>query len=237
VKRRGDFYRLTVEDLEGLERFGRKSAENLHGNIQRSKRRPLERIIAALGIPQVGYTTAIELARWLAAEVPAGDHWLVAAAAHLRALATDDPERFEEVEGIGPTVGRELARWFGPDGPGTDVLEDLDDAGVEPELPAPRPAGATAIEGPLATKTVVVTGTIEGFSREEAEEAVRAAGGKAAGSVSKKTDYLVAGPGAGSKLQKAEELGVTILDSEAFRRLLDGEGRKAEEERDTDERR
>jgi DNA ligase (NAD+) len=223
VKRRGDFYRLSVEDLEGLERFGRKSAENLYANIQRSKRRPLERILAGIGIPQVGYTTAIELARWLATEVPPGDHWLVAAAGHLRAVATEDPERFEEVEGIGPTVGAELARWFGPDGPGVEVLEDLDDAGVEPELPAPRPAGTEAADGPLAGKTVVVTGTIEGFSREEAEEAVRAAGGKPAGSVSKKTDYVVAGPGAGSKLQKAESLGVPVLDADGFRRVLAGE--------------
>jgi len=76
VTKRGDFFRLSVEDLEGLERFGRKSAENLHANIQKAKHRPLERIIASLGIPQVGWTTAIELAHWLAAEVPAGDDWL-----------------------------------------------------------------------------------------------------------------------------------------------------------------
>ena len=224
VKRRGDFYRLSVEDLEGLERFGRKSAENLHAAIQRSKHRPLERIIAGLGIPQVGYTTAIELARWLAGEVPDGEHWLVVAAAHLRSVAEAAPERFEEIEGVGPTVGRELALWFGPDGPGVEILEDLDDAGVEPELPEPRPAGGEpAADGPLAGKTVVVTGTIEGFSREEAEAAVRAAGGKPAGSVSKKTDYVVAGPGAGSKLQKAEQLGVPVLDDAGFRRLLAGE--------------
>ena len=224
VKRRGDFYRLSVEDLEGLERFGRKSAENLHAAIQRSRRRPLERVIAGLGIPQVGYTTAIELARWLAGEVPPGDHWLVTAAAHLRGLATYAPERFEEIEGVGPTVGAELAAWFGADGPGVDVLGDLDDAGVVPELPEPRPAGdEAAAEGPLVGKTLVVSGSIEGFSREEAEAAIRAAGGKPAGSVSKKTDYLVAGPGAGSKLQKAADLGVPVLDDEGFRRLLAGE--------------
>ena len=78
VTKRGDFYRLTIEDLEGLERFARKSAENLYSAIQKSKRRPLERLIAALGIPQVGWTTAIELAHWLAAEVPGGDDWLAA---------------------------------------------------------------------------------------------------------------------------------------------------------------
>jgi DNA ligase (NAD+) len=220
VKRRGDFYRLSVEDLEGLERFARKSAENLHVAIQKSKRRPLERIIAALGIPQVGWTTAIELAAWLAVEVPAGDDWLRRAAAHLEQIATDDPTRFEEVEGIGPTVSTALAAWFAVGGPGTGVLEDLADAGVEPELPAPR---AVVAAGPLAGKSVVVTGTLEGFSRPEAEEAIRAAGGKPAASVSKKTNYVVAGESAGSKLAKAQELGVPVLDADGFRKLLEGE--------------
>jgi DNA ligase (NAD+) len=97
-------------------------------------------------------------------------------------------------------------------------------AGVEPERPAPQPAPGAAVDvGLLAGKTVVVTGTMEGFSREEAEEAIRAAGGKASGSVSKKTDYLVAGPGAGSKLQRAVELGIPVLDEDGFRRLLAGE--------------
>jgi DNA ligase (NAD+) len=220
VKRRGDFYRLSIEDLEGLERFGRKSAENLDRAIKKSRRRPLERILASLGIPQVGWTTAIELAAWLAAEVPAGDDWLRRAAAHLERIATDDPNRFEEVEGIGPTVSAALAAWFAAGGPGTGVLDDLADAGIEAELPEPR---AVAIAGPLAGKSVVVTGTIEGFSREEAEQAVRDAGGKPAGTVSRKTDYVVAGPGAGSKLAKAEELGIPILDPEGFRHLLAGE--------------
>jgi DNA ligase (NAD+) len=220
VKRRGDFYRLSVEDLEGLERFARKSAENLHVAIQKSKRRPLERIIAALGIPQVGWTTAIELAAWLAVEVPAGDDWLRLAAAHLEQIATDEPTRFEEVEGIGPTVSTALAAWFAVGGPGTGVLEDLADAGVEPELPAPR---AVVAAGPLAGKSVVVTGTLEGFSRPEAEEAIRAAGGKPAASVSKKTNYVVAGESAGSKLAKAQELGVPVLDADGFRKLLAGE--------------
>ena len=103
-----------------------------------------------------------------------------------------------------------------------DVLPaDLVDAGIEPELPAPR---AVAASGPLTGKSVVVTGTLEGFSRQEAEDAIRAAGGKPAGSVSKKTDYVVAGESAGSKLAKAQELGVTVLDEDAFRELLGGSG-------------
>ena len=219
VKRRGDFFRLSVEDLEGLDRFARKSAENLHAAIQKARRRPLERIIASLGIPQVGWTTAMELAHWLAAEVPPGEDWLVRAAAHLREVAGTSPERFQEIEGVGPTVAAALATWFAPSGPGEGVLEDLADAGVQAELPEPRVAAAA---GPLAGKTVVVTGSIEGFSREEAEAAIRAAGGKPAGSVSKKTDYVVAGPGAGSKLAKAEELGVPVVPPEDFAALLEG---------------
>jgi DNA ligase (NAD+) len=223
VKRRGDFFRLSVEDLESLDRFARKSAENLHRAIQKVRRRPLARIIAALGIPQVGGTTAVELAAWLAEEIPAdlpaGESWLMRAAAHLERVAAEEPARFEEIEGIGPTVGASLAAWFGPDGAGRGVLEDLADAGVEAELPTPRVA---APAGPLAGKVVVVTGAVEGFSREEAEDAIRLAGGKAGSSVSKKTDYVVAGPGAGSKLAKAEQLGVPVLDAAGFTQLLEG---------------
>jgi DNA ligase (NAD+) len=97
------------------------------------------------------------------------------------------------------------------------------EAGVVPERPTVRDAGETDESGPLAGKTVVVTGSLEGFSREEAEDAVRAAGGKPAGSVSRKTDYLLAGPGAGTKLQKATELGIPVLDEDGFRRLIAGE--------------
>jgi DNA ligase (NAD+) len=218
IQRRGDFYRLSVEDLEGLDRFGRKSAENLHRSIRRSRRRPLARILNGLGIPQVGEQTAIDLSMWLVERIPPGDAWLERAAAFLESV---DAGAFEEVYGVGPTVATSLASYFGQAGPGGEVLRDLAEAGVEPELPEPRAPGVEA--GPLAGKTVVVTGTLEGFSRQEAEEAVRAAGGKPAGSVSKKTDYLVAGEGAGSKLTKAQEVGVPVLDEEGFRRVLAGE--------------
>jgi DNA ligase (NAD+) len=219
VKRRGDFYRLTVEDLESLDRFARKSAENLYASIQKSRRRPLARVLNALGIPQVGETTAIDLARWLTVQVPPGDDWLVALGAFLRTVARDEPERFAEVEGVGPTVAASLARYFTDEATAT-VLDDLADAGVEPEPPV---IAAVDAAGPLDGKTLVVTGTLEGFSRTEAEEAIRAAGGKVAGSVSKKTDYVVAGESAGSKLAKAQELGIEVLDEDGFRRLL-GEG-------------
>ncbi|OGO58306.1 MAG: hypothetical protein A2V85_16605 [Chloroflexi bacterium RBG_16_72_14] len=220
VRTRADFYRLSVEDLESLDRFARKSAENLYGAIQRSRTRPLGRVVNALGIPQVGETTALDLARWVTLEAPPGDGWLHRIGAFLREVAVSDPERFAEIEGVGPVVAQSLARWFA-DPATAAVLDELADVGVEPEAPPSAPAGAPG--GPLEGRTVVVTGTIEGFSREEAEAAVREAGGKPAGSVSKKTDYVVAGPGAGTKLAKAEEMGVPVLDADGFRRLLVGE--------------
>jgi DNA ligase (NAD+) len=231
---RGDVFRLTVEDLETLDRFARKSAQNLAAAIERARvGRPFARVLNSLGIPQVGEATAIDLAVWVASRVPPDgfppadpaavpDPWFAAAEAELRRVTAEEPERLTEVSGIGPTVAAAIARWFTE--PATrDGLRELVEAGVVPQRPVPLPAASEAGEGLLAGKTVVVTGTIEGYSREEAEEAVRAAGGKAAGSVSKKTDFVVAGPGAGSKLQKAQELGVPVLDSEGFRRLLAGE--------------
>ena len=219
LMRRGDFYRLTVEDLESLDRFARKSAENLYAAIQKSRRRPLARVLNALGIPQVGETTAIDLARWLTIQVHPGPRWLAALSRFLQGVSRDTPERFAEVEGVGPTVAASLARYF-TDEVTSGVLDDLADAGVEPEAPVITAADA---DGPLDGRTLVVTGTLDGFSRTEAEEAIRAAGGTVAGSVSKKTDYLVAGESAGSKLAKATELGIEILDEAGFRRLLAGD--------------
>jgi len=228
VKRRGDFFRLSVDDVMTLERYARKSAENLAASIERARVRPLARILNALGIPQVGEQTAIDLSSWIVERVPPGDDepmggrkgWFARVAEYLGEVARTEPDRFEAVEGVGPTVSASLATYFSsPETAG--ILADLVDAGVEPERPVPRPAGVG--DGPLTGKTVVVTGTLEGFSREEAEAAVRVAGGKAAGSVSRKTDYVVAGAGAGSKLTKAQELGATVLDEVGFRRLLAGE--------------
>jgi DNA ligase (NAD+) len=231
VKKRGDFFRLSVEDLESLERFARKSAENLKASIERARRRPLYRILYGLGIPQVGEQTAIDMASWIASRWPPADDepmggpggWLARIARELRATPAAD---FEEVMGIGPTVAASVAQYFA-DPTTADVLEDLVDAGVEPERPPRRAAGAAgdgaSATGPLAGKTVVVTGTLIGFDRQQAEAAIRDAGGKASGSVSSKTDYLIAGDNAGSKLAKAQELGVPVLDEDGFRRLLAGE--------------
>jgi DNA ligase (NAD+) len=231
VKTRGDFFRLTVEDLEGLERFARKSAENLHGRIERARvGRPLARVLNGLGIPQVGESTAIDLARWLAGRVPPDayppadgavvpDTWFAAVDAELRRVATQEPEVLTEVEGIGPLVAASIGRYFADPVSG-GVLTELVEAGVVPERPVLPPPGAPG--GPLEGKTVVITGTLPGFTRPEAEEAVRAAGGKPGGSVSRKTDFLVAGEAAGSKLAKAQELGVPVLDEAGFRALLAG---------------
>jgi DNA ligase (NAD+) len=234
VRTRGDVFRLSAEQLETLDRFARKSAENLAAAIERARvGRPFARVLNSLGIPQVGEATAADLARWLAGRVPPDDYpppapdvlpdpWFVAAEEELRRVAAEEPAAFTEVAGIGPAVAAALVRWF-TDPATCTGLRDLVEAGVVPERPAPLPIPGAA-EGPLAGKTVVVSGAIEGFSREEAEAAIRAAGGRAAGSVSRKTDYLVAGPGAGSKLAKAAELGVPILDAEGFRALLGGGG-------------
>ena len=225
VKKRGDFYRLSVEDLESLDRFARKSAENLKASIDRSRVRPLFRIISGLGIPQIGGQTAIDLSTWVAQRWPPADNepmggpggWFARIAQALRTVSAED---YETIPGVGPTAAAILERWF-RDPVTAGVLDDLVDAGVEPERPAPQVVAAD--DGPLAGKTVVVTGTLQGFDRQGADEAIRAAGGKAGSSVSKKTDYLVAGENAGSKLAKAEELGVPVLDEDGFRRLLAGE--------------
>jgi DNA ligase (NAD+) len=221
IRSRADFYRLSVEDLETLERFARRSAENLYAAIQRSRTRPLARVLNGLGIPQVGETTAIDLARWITRQVPPGAGWLTRIAAFLRQVAADDPERFAEIEGVGPTVSASMAAWFADEAT-SHVLDELAEVGIEPEAPVIPAVEEGADGGPLVGRTVVVTGTIEGFSREEAEDAVRVAGGKPAASVSQKTDYVVAGPGAGSKLQKATDLGIPVLDADGFRRLLSG---------------
>jgi DNA ligase (NAD+) len=238
VQSRADFFRLTVEQLESLERFAHKSADNLHGRIARARvGRPLARVLNALGIPQVGEQTAIDLARWLAERVPPAEYppshpdalpdpWFAAVERELRRIVEEEPEALTGVPGIGPTVAAAIARWL-TDAGTRGVLRELVEVGVVPERPTPPPAGAGRA-GPLEGRTLVVTGTLEGFSRPEADEAIRAAGGKSSGSVSRKTDYLVAGESAGSKLAKAQELGIPILDEAGFRDLLSaGEPRNA----------
>ncbi len=230
VRSRGDFFRLRVDDLESLDRFARKSAENLTAAIERARRRPLARILNALGIPQVGEQTAIDLATWLASRVPPAedeamggpDGWTARVAAELRRVAAEEPAASRQCQvsaGPWPRASRASS-------PSRRPRESSMTSWRPAWRPSSRPLRPAMDEGRvgvLAGRTLVVTGTLPGMSRAEAEEAIRAAGGKAAGSVSRKTDYLVAGENAGSKLQKAQELGVPVLDEEAFRRLLAGE--------------
>jgi DNA ligase (NAD+) len=220
VREPADIFRLDLATLEGLERLGRKSAENLLAAIGAARRRPLARILNGLGIRHVGEQTAIDLATWLSAETPrkegeSEEAWTARVARRLRDASADE---LTEVFGIGRIVAEAIARFF-DDEHTQDALDRLVAAGVVAEAPPPGASVAPA-EGPLSGKTLVVTGTLPGFSREEAEAAIRAAGGHPAGSVSAKTDYLVAGEKAGSKLAKAESLGIPVLDEAGFRELL-----------------
>jgi DNA ligase (NAD+) len=222
VREPADIFRLEVETLEGLDRLGRKSAENLHASIQRARHRPMSRILNGLGIRHVGEQTAIDLGAWLAQEIRRADGetdagWTRRAADRLRDASV---EELTAVFGIGRVVAEGIRRFF-TDEHTRDTLHRLLDAGVEAEAPAVGASDGPA-EGPLSGKTLVVTGSLEGFTRPEAEEAIRAAGGHAASSVSTRTDYLVAGDKAGSKLAKAEQLGVAVLDEDGFRRILEG---------------
>ena len=207
-----DLYALTLPDLTGLERFAEKSAQNLHDRIQAAKERPLERILYGLGIPQVGETTSVDLANWLAAELgPKAS--LKDVFDRLRAAT---PEDFQAIEGVGPVVAGTIAAYFADDEERA-FLDKLVAAGVRPVMPERRAAPA---QSALAGKTVVLTGTLERIDRKAAEGLVRKLGGKPAGSVSAKTDLVVAGPGAGTKLEKARQLGIKVIDEEEFERLV-----------------
>ena len=221
VREPADIFRLDTDTLAGLERLGRKSAENLSASIDAARRRPLSRILNSLGIRHVGGQTAIDIAAWLARERPPVEgetdaDWTRRVADRLRDASVDE---LTAVYGVGSVVAEGIVRFFA-DEHTRDTLHRLIDAGVSAEAPAPG-AHTETVDGPLSGKTLVVTGTLPSLSRSEAEEAIRAAGGHAASSVSAKTDYLVAGDKAGSKLAKAEELGVAILDEDGLRHLLE----------------
>ncbi len=198
-----DLYRLSSSDLLPLERMGNKSADNLVTQIDASRSRGLPRVLNALAIPHVGPRVATILAEEFGS---------------IAALTEASAETLSAVSEIGPVIAESVHGWLTSDY-GRHVVAGLLEMGVQMQMPEGHRARR---EGPLAGKTLVVTGTLEGFTRQDAEEAIRSAGGRAASSVSKKTDYVVAGAEAGSKLEKAEKLGVPILDETAFRRLLEG---------------
>ena len=194
-----DLYRLKQADLAALERMGEKSARNLLDQIEKSKTTTLPRLLYALGIPQVGEATARALAEHF------GD---------LDRLLDADEAALQEVEGIGPNVAAEISAFFRQPH-NRQVVQALGAAGVHWPKPArPRPGL------PLAGKTFVLTGALQSMSREEAGERLRALGGRVGASVSRKTDYVIVGAGAGAKADKARDLGIPMLDEAAFLRLL-----------------
>ena len=195
-----DLYGLTVEQLLALDRMGHKSAVKAIEAIEGSKTTELPRFLYALGIREVGEATARALATHFA---------------DLEMIMTASPESLEEVNDVGPVVASHIHRFFEKD-MNRELVGRLIDAGIAWSLPEEQ----VALKALLAGQTWVVTGKLEAMSRDEAGAAIRRLGGQTAGSVSKKTDVLLAGPGAGSKLSKAESLGVKVIDEDDFMRLL-----------------
>jgi DNA ligase (NAD+) len=188
-----DIYDLTEEQLTGLEGFGEVSARNLVAAIERSRETPFPRVLYALGLPGVGYVTAEALAMHFGS---------------IAELRGADPERIEEVDGVGPIMAVQIAESLA-DERTAELVDRLAAKGLRLELDASE---MRAAGGPLEGRTVVLTGTLPELTREEAAALVKRAGGKVTNSVSKKTDYVVAGDSPGSKLVKAEELETEILD-------------------------
>lgn len=225
ARRRAPFQRVTLEyppEADGLDAAQRRKAglrknvrvvhpsaqaETLLRELELAKTKPLARILVALNIRHVGPVAARALAGYFGS---------------LDAIRAASREQLAEVDGVGGIIADALIEWFTVDWH-VEIVERWAAAGVQFETPGhPGPGAAAAAGGVLAGLTVVATGSLEGFTREEAQEAIVAAGGKAASSVSKNTDFVAAGPGAGSKLAKAEQLGIPLLDADGFRRLLEG---------------
>jgi DNA ligase (NAD+) len=200
IRDSADLYELTPERLAALEGFGEISARNLVESLEASKQQPFERVLYGLGIPGVGYVNARNLAR------------------NLRSMdvlldATED--QLVEVEGIGPIMARTIAETLAEQRT-RELIDRFREHGLKMEEEGP----AAPVEGPLAGKTLVLTGTLPNLTREDAAQRIEAAGGKVTGSVSKKTDYVVAGADPGSKLTKAQEIGTEILDEDGLLALL-----------------
>jgi DNA ligase (NAD+) len=201
VRSPADLFRLGLGALAALERMAEKSAANVLAAIEKAKSTTLARFIYALGIRHVGESTARDLANHFGS---------------LDALMEADDARLLEVADVGPVVASSIAQFFA-EPQNREVIEQLRGAGVH----WPEGAGQGARpRGPLAGETVVLTGTLPTLSREQATERIVAAGGKVAGSVSKKTSFVVAGADAGSKLDRARVLGVRVIDEDELRRML-----------------
>ncbi len=208
----GDMFGLTGDKLATCPFFVNKAgglkvnAQGLLANLAEARARPLWRVLVALSVRHVGPTAARALAE---------------AFGSVDAIAAASPDALAAVDGVGPTIAASLAEWFSVDWH-VAIVDKWRAAGVRLATPGFDPAAAASRL--LAGVTVVITGTLAGFTRDEAAEAVRAAGGKVSSSVSKKTNFVVAGENAGSKYDKAVELGVPILDEDGFRAMLSGPG-------------
>jgi DNA ligase (NAD+) len=202
VKTAGDFYRLTVEELVGVERIGEVSARRMVDRIQASKERPFGRVLFGIGIEGVGSVTGRNLAQRFRS---------------IDTLVEATAEQIAETPGIGPKVAALIEEQL-DDPDMLDLIRDLKELGLRLES-----EGAPPGEGVLSGKTLVLTGTLPDLTREEATERILAAGGRVTSSVSKKTDYVVAGDSPGSKLEKAERLGVPVLDEPGLLELLAGQ--------------
>jgi DNA ligase (NAD+) len=196
-----DYYDLKVEQLTELEGYGQISAERTVQNIEASKDRPFGRVLFAIGLEEVGYVTGRNLAQQFRT---------------VDALLAATPEQIEATPGVGPKMAEKIAEQLA-DEQMRELIEALRERGVSMALEGPPPG-----TGALAGKTFVLTGTLPDLTREQASERIVAAGGRVTSSVSKKTDYVVAGENAGSKLTKAESLGVAVLDEPGLLGLLDG---------------
>jgi len=197
-----DLYTITRENLLSLEGFAEKKADNLLASIETSRQQPLARLINALGVHGVGEVMAVDLTRVYP---------------DLEALSQTTIEALQRIEGVGPNIAQAIVDWFARPA-NRQVLEKLRKAGVWPI--AEQKAAPTGPQ-PLTGLTFVITGTLPGFSREGAKEFIQQYGGKVTDSVTKKTNYLVAGDSAGSKLEKARELGVKVVDEPALRSMVE----------------
>jgi DNA ligase (NAD+) len=197
-----DLYALRQEDVAGLERMAEKSASNLFAQIEASKKRDLPQLVYGLGIRHVGERTAALLARHLRS---------------LERLHTATIEEIDEIHEIGLTVAQSVRDWFDDEG-NVALCERLRAAGVRTEIEGGAASGAT--DEAFAGKQFVLTGRLETMTRDEARALIEARGGRVTSTVSKKTDYVVAGEEAGSKLDKAQALGLKVIDEAMLRALL-----------------
>jgi len=199
VRTPADFYRLDPEQIAAQAGFGRVSAEKLTAALEGSKRQPFGRVLYALGIEEVGEVTGRNLAQQFRT---------------IEGLLNASPEEIEQAPGVGPKMAAKIHGQLHEDQM-LALIDDLRSKGLRLEQEGPPPG-----EGPLAGRTFVLTGTLPTLSREQATQTITAAGGRVTGSVSRKTDYLLAGSSPGSKLTQAERLGVEVIDEERFRALL-----------------